>query len=46
MDGESVGQVKGSQEDVLRLHREVDISSMSQLRIDSLTTLTRYAAEE
>ena len=45
MDRESVGRFKGSREKALRLHREVDILSMSQLCVDSLATLARYAVE-
>ena len=45
MDRESVGQFKGSREKALRLHREVDILSMSQLCVDSLATIARYAVE-
>ena len=45
MDRESVGQFKRSRENALRLHREVDILSLSQLCGDSLATLARYAIE-
>ena len=45
MDRESVGQFNGSRENALRLHREVDILSMSQLCIDLLATLMRHAVE-
>ena len=46
MHGESVGQLKGSRENALRLHREVDILSKSHwLCVDSLATLARYAIE-
>jgi hypothetical protein len=42
MDGESVGPLKTLRKNALQLHREVD---MSQLCIDWLATLTRYAVE-